>query len=206
MTLSLFTPRPDAPTLRSSQRTPVMASCLTLLSCSRALADTVSAEDAAVITDAVITLVTPLVTKLAQTFAVTWPDRAVDADDLAQEALLEIVADLPNLPLTSESAAKVWISSTAHKALWSLRRDATLLARTPTGVDDLLALRSRRPAPVLAALDAASAQLIRLREAGYVWRDIARTFRISIRTARRRYAAAVELAQRIEMDSSDIAA
>ena len=75
--------------------------------------------------DAVLTAVTPRITRIARLFIASWPVAHVDADDLTQEVLLEIAASLHVAPDVSVEHAHVWLSALVMRTLYDLRRVAT---------------------------------------------------------------------------------
>lgn len=103
--------------------------------------------------DAVLTVATPRISQIARHFVASWPVAHVDADDLAQEVLLELVASLQSAPHLSDDHARVWLSSMVMSTLYELRREAMQDADDHRDALAQFAVEQERDAGELSAAD-----------------------------------------------------
>ncbi|MCC6769775.1 MAG: hypothetical protein IT360_01070 [Gemmatimonadaceae bacterium] len=74
----------------------------------------------AVAVDAVLTIATPRIVRIARLFVPSWPVGHVEVEDLTQEALLEVVASLHLAPFASDDHAQAWLSALVMQVLHEL--------------------------------------------------------------------------------------
>lgn len=124
MQLSMFAdaelPVAVAPTRRARRTTPL--SLAALVAATRPAHDPDSHAHAV---DAVLTAVTPRISRIARLFIPSWPVGHVEVDDLTQEVLLEVVASVHSAPCDSDDQVQAWLSALAMRVLYDLWRAAT---------------------------------------------------------------------------------
>ena len=83
-----------------------------------------SPDVAAAAMDHCLTLVQPLVERVARIYGASWPTPAVDVDDLVQEGMLELAAAMADAPITTGNTLLAFVSATIFAALHPLWKAA----------------------------------------------------------------------------------
>lgn len=152
-------------------------------------------ETAAVATEAVTQALAPLLTRVAEVYAASWPT-SVEAAELLYEAVAAVLAGLPLAPRQSRAAAIAWFSAEVFRALHAARDVAA--AGAPGGrLQELEAPKDTRLRLVLGALAPREAAVLRLRSAGAPWADVAGHLGVSVVTAQRLHARALATAREL---------
>lgn len=84
-------------------------------------------------------IATPRIQRIARCYAAAWPDRAITADDLTQDVLLDVVAALPFAPRASDAACGAWLSALAFDTVHAAWRTAMQDAEGRAGVHAVFA-------------------------------------------------------------------
>jgi DNA-directed RNA polymerase specialized sigma24 family protein len=152
-------------------------------------------DTAAMATEAVTQALAPLLTRVAEVYAASWPT-PVEAAELLHEAVVAVLAGLSLAPRQSRPAAVAWFSAEVFRALHAARAVAaggTPSART-VGHEEPHDTRLRL---VLGALAPREAAVLRLRSAGAPWAEVAGHLGMSVVTARRLHARALATAREL---------
>jgi DNA-directed RNA polymerase specialized sigma24 family protein len=152
-------------------------------------------ETAAVATEAVTQALAPLLTRVAEVYAASWPT-PVEAAELLHEAVVAVLAGLSLAPRQSRAAAVAWFSAEVFRALHAARDVAA--GGVPGGrLLELEAPKDTRLRLVLGALAPREAAVLRLRSAGAPWAEVAGHLGVSVVTARRLHARALATAREL---------
>jgi len=186
------------------------------------LAATSDADTHAELTERIAGVLQPYAASMVTLVAPSWPDAAFEAEDVAQELLMDVLAALPWAPVPTTPAGTRqfirWLSTTCLAALADRLRTAKALARRAkaaqrAGGGPVLVMESDEaggPRWVIPSnsdtetalghlwrqLAPGDAALLRARHDGQTWDAIARRLRCSVATARRRYRRALDTARR----------
>ena len=152
-------------------------------------------DTAAEATEAVTQALAPLLTRVAEVYAASWPT-PVEATELLHEAVAAVLAGLSLAPRQSRAAAVAFFSAEVFRALHAAR---DLAAGGTSGVRpvELEAPTDTRLRLVLGALAPREAAVLRLRSAGMPWAEVAGHLGVSVVTARRLHARALATAREL---------